>query len=163
MQINSGLNFAHIRNQKFYIMKKLLVLASAALFICCGTAFAQGQSASTSKDQVKEAVKKSPFDGTVKFEKETVDFGTAQLNKPVTVEFKFTNVSNKPLIIQNAQPSCGCTTPEWTKSPVLPGKEGVIKATYNSAILGPVNKTVFVNFEGIPQTLELHLIGKVEK
>ncbi|MGH2643867.1 MAG: DUF1573 domain-containing protein, partial [Chitinophagaceae bacterium] len=144
-------------------MKKLLVIAGTALLIFCGTAFAQGQSASNTKEQVKEAVKKSPFDWTVKFEKETVDFGTAQLNKPVTVEFNFTNISNKPLIIQNAQPSCGCTTPDWTKAPVLPGKDGTIKATYNSAILGPVNKTVFVNFEGIPQTLELHLIGKVEK
>lgn len=144
-------------------MKKLLVLAGAVFFLCTGAAYAQGQSASATKDQVKEAVKKSPFDGTVKFDKETVDFGTAKLNKPVTVQFTFTNVSNKPVIIQNAQPSCGCTTPEWTKAPVLPGKEGTIKATYNSAVLGPVNKTVFVNFQGIPQTLELHLVGKVEK
>lgn len=144
-------------------MKKLLILTIAAFFICCGTAFAQGQSASGTKGQVKESVRKSPFDGKVKFEKETVDFGTAKLNKPVTVEFKFTNVSDAPVIIENAQPSCGCTTPDWTKAPVLPGKEGIIKATYNSAILGPVNKTVFVNFQGIPQTMELHLIGKVDK
>lgn len=144
-------------------MKKLLILAGAAIFICCGTAFAQGQSASGTKGQVKEAVRKSPFDGKVKFEQETVDFGTAKLNKPVTVEFKFTNVGNAPVIIENAQPSCGCTTPDWTKAPVLPGKDGIIKATYNSAILGPVNKTVFVNFQGIPQTMELHLTGKVDK
>lgn len=143
-------------------MKKLLVLSGAFFFICCGTAFAQGQSANNSKEQVKEA-KTSPFAGKVKFVEETVDFGTAKLNHPATVEFKFTNVSNSPVIIENAQPSCGCTTPDWTKAPILPGKDGMIKATYNSAILGPVNKTVFVSFQGIPQTLELHLVGKVEK
>lgn len=144
-------------------MKKLLVLTSCAFFIYCGTAFGQGQSRPNSKEQVKEAVKKSPFDGKVKFESETVDFGTAKLNHPATVEFKFTNVSSSPIIIESAQPSCGCTTPDWTKAPILPGKEGIIKATYNSAILGPVNKTVFVNFQGIPQTMELHLTGKVDK
>lgn len=145
-------------------MKKILFCLAAGIFIFSSTAFGQAsvkdqpQQEQTTKDK-----KKSPFDGIVKFKAETVDFGTAKLNKPVTVEFNFTNVSDKPLIIKNAQPSCGCTTPDWTKEPILPGKKGMVKATYNSAALGQVNKTVFVNFQGIPQTLELRLTGQVEK
>ena len=150
-------------------MKKILSCSLAAALFCCGTAFGQTKSTSAqhTADAVATAQKSSateapkPFAGIVKFDQETVDFGTAQLNKPVTVEFNFTNVGKAPVIIQDAQPSCGCTTPDWTKEPVLPGKTGVIKATYNAATVGSVNKTVFVNFKGISQTLELHLKGTV--
>ena len=152
-------------------MKKVLFCSFAALVFFCGTAFGQSQSAvaQNTATAVKTAAKTAateapkPFGGIVKFDQETVDFGTAELNKPVTVQFNFTNVGKSPVIIQNAQPSCGCTTPAWTKEPVLPGKTGVIKATYNAASIGSVNKTVFVNFKGISQTLELHLKGTVAK
>lgn len=152
-------------------MKKVLFGGFAAVMFFCGTAI--GQTQSTTAHEKATALKSAaqtatteapkPFGGIVKFDQETVDFGTAELNKPVTVQFNFTNVGKSPVIIQNAQPSCGCTTPEWTKEPVLPGKKGVIKATYNAAALGSVNKTVFVNFKGISQTLELHLKGTVAK
>lgn len=144
-------------------MKKLLFCSFAALALFCGTAFGQTQANATAQAQVQQKPAPSPLDGIVKFTKQTVDFGTAKLNKPVTVQFVFTNVGKSPLIIQNAQPSCGCTTPDWTKEPVLPGKTGIIKATYNAATLGQVNKTVFVNFKGVSQTMELHLTGSVAK
>ncbi len=141
-------------------MKKILLFAAAVFFF--NSPLLAQTSASTAPQQ-EEIKKKSPFDGVVKFNKETIDFGTAKLNHPVTVTYTFTNVGEKPLIIKSAQPSCGCTTPDWTKQPVLPGKKGEVKATYNAAALGQVNKTVFVNFQGIPQTMELHIVGKVEK
>jgi hypothetical protein len=142
-------------------MKKLLFCPIVVLILSCGTAFGQ-TGANTAQAQAKETTQ-SPFDGKIKFKDETVSFGTAKLNHPATVEFVFKNIGKEPVIIQSAQPSCGCTTPSWTKEPVLPGKEGVIKATYNAAALGQVNKTVFVNFKGISQTLELHLTGTVTK
>jgi hypothetical protein len=142
-------------------MKKVLFCSIAVMSVfACGTAFGQTQANATTQTTQE---KPSPLADVVKFKSETVDFGTAKLNQPVTVQFEFTNVGDKPLIIQNAQPSCGCTTPDWTKEPVLPGKSGLIKATYNAATLGPTNKTVFVNFQGISQTMELHLTGKVAK
>lgn len=148
-----------VTHKQKYTMKKVLFCSIAALSLFCGTAF--GQKDATATAQATPA--KSPFDGIVKFTAQTVDFGTAVLNQPVTVQFEFKNVSKAPIIIQNAQPSCGCTTPSWTKEPVLPGKTGIIKATYNAATLGQVNKTVFVNFKGISQTMELHLTGTVAK
>lgn len=50
----------------------------------------------------------------------------------VTCEFTFKNEGNAPLIVQRVQASCGCTTPDYTKEPVLPGKEGKIKVTYST-------------------------------
>jgi hypothetical protein len=138
-------------------MKKILLFLGMGLFALSSAAVAQ----SSANTQVAQAVAKSPFDGIVKFKKDTVNFGTTKLNQPATAKFEFTNTSKQPLIIQSAQPSCGCTIADWTKEPILPGKTGVISATYNAAALGKVMKTVFVNFKGISQTLQLYLTGDV--
>lgn len=50
-----------------------------------------------------------------------------------TTVFKFKNTGNAPLVINRVQASCGCTTPTWTKEPILPGKTGEITASYNPA------------------------------
>lgn len=103
-----------------------------------------------------------PVDAKVKFAKETVDFGTTKLNKPVSVEFEFTNITKEPIIIETARPSCGCTQPTWTKEPILPGKKGKISATYSANAVGKQQKTVWVKLKGIDQDKELHLEGTVE-
>ncbi|MEA4937772.1 MAG: DUF1573 domain-containing protein [Paludibacter sp.] len=45
--------------------------------------------------------------------------------------FKFKNTGDAPLVINRVQASCGCTTPTWTKEPILPGKTGEVTASYN--------------------------------
>jgi len=42
------------------------------------------------------------------------------------------NSGTRPLIIERVQPSCGCTVAEQPEAPILPGKEGEIKASFNS-------------------------------
>ncbi|MGL4907894.1 MAG: DUF1573 domain-containing protein, partial [Bacteroidales bacterium] len=49
----------------------------------------------------------------------------------VTYAFEFANTGKTPIIITDVKSSCGCTTPEWTKQPVLPGKTGSIKAIFD--------------------------------
>ena len=79
-----------------------------------------------------------------------------------THEFKFKNTGNQPVIIANVQASCGCTTPDWTKTPVLPGKMGVIKAMYNSAGRpGVFNKTVTVTSNATEPSKVLSIKGSV--
>lgn len=133
-------------------MKKLMLLFASVFVLAAVSARAQ---------TTASASPKTPFDGVVKFKQDAIDFGTTKYKKPVTVTFEFTNIGQKPLIIQSAQPSCGCTTPDWTRQPVMPGKEGKVTATFNAETLGLVNKTVFVNFNGIAATKELHLRGRV--
>ena len=68
----------------------------------------------------------------IRFEK--MDHNFAKINEeggPAIYDFKFTNIGQIPLIIQGVNASCGCTTPEWSKEPVLPGKTGFIKVSYN--------------------------------
>ena len=100
--------------------------------------------------------------GELKFEKETHDFGTVPEGIQATYEFKVKNVGNQPVIIANVQPSCGCTTPDWTKDPILPGKTGVIKAVYNSAGRpGPFHKAITVTSNAATPSTVLYIKGEV--
>ena len=70
------------------------------------------------------------------------NFGTIEQGTPVTTEFVVTNKSKTPLIITEVRTSCGCTTPDYTKTPIAPGKTGIVKASYNAATIGDFNKSV---------------------
>ncbi|MHB1922909.1 MAG: DUF1573 domain-containing protein, partial [Chitinophagaceae bacterium] len=109
-------------------MKKMILVMAVLLMAITTYSDAQAvEPASATTVPVK-----SPFEGKVKFQNESVNFGTTQYNKPVTVNFTFTNIGNQPLIVENAQPSCGCTNPSWPKAPILPGQSGTISATYSA-------------------------------
>ncbi|MDB5239854.1 MAG: hypothetical protein JWP57_479 [Spirosoma sp.] len=99
--------------------------------------------------------------GVLKFSKETHDFGKIEQGKPVTHVFEFKNAGTDPVVINDAQASCGCTKPSWTREPVMPGKMGSVSATFNAASAGQFTKTVTVtsNAEG-GQTV-LYLKGEV--
>jgi Protein of unknown function (DUF1573) len=60
------------------------------------------------------------------------DFGSIPEGQKLEVAYRFLNSGNKPLIIARVQPSCGCTVAEQPDEPILPGKEGIIKASFNS-------------------------------
>ena len=66
------------------------------------------------------------------FKTEVHDFGTIAEGPAAEYEFTFTNTGKEPIIIQHVQASCGCTTPSYSKDPVLPGKAGTVKASYNT-------------------------------
>jgi len=101
--------------------------------------------------------------GKVKFEKQEHDFG--KINEEAglsTYTFTFVNEGTAPLLINNAQASCGCTTPEWTKEPVLPGKKGSVQVQYNPANRpGPFTKGITINTNGDPATVQLTIKGEV--
>ena len=83
----------------------------------------------------------------VKWKAESVDLGEIPVGKPVTLEFEFTNTSDAPVIVVNAQASCGCTVADYPKEPVLAGKTAKITATYNAATKGAFSKTVTVTIQ----------------
>src|SRR4051812_2382094 len=72
-------------------------------------------------------------DELVKFKETTYDFGKIKQGVPVTHEFAFTNVSDKPVVVESATASCGCTTPAWPQAPVAKGKTDKITAGFNAA------------------------------
>jgi hypothetical protein len=80
----------------------------------------------------------------INFSKTEHNFGQQPVGKPVTYEFEFVNTGTKPLVLTEVKASCGCTTPSWTKEPVMPGQKGTIKAQYNMAREGNFRKSVTV-------------------
>lgn len=104
--------------------------------------------------------KKAP---KVEFENSVHDFGkVAESAGTVSCEFTFKNVGTAPFLIQRVQASCGCTTPDYTNEPVLPGKTGKIKVTYSTTGRpGTFNKDITV-FSNVPDSIyRLTIKGEV--
>lgn len=92
----------------------------------------------------------------------TYDFGTVPQGTPVTHNFTLTNTGKAALILSSVTPSCGCTSPEWPKEPIAPGKSAVIKVTYNAQAMGVFNKNITViSNASTPQTV-LYIKGEVK-
>lgn len=114
-------------------MKKFLTLAALA-FAFIGTSMAQKESKET--------------EPAIKWELKAHDFGNVKMGPPADVVFKFTNNSKAPVVITGARPSCGCTTPSWTKTPIMPGETGEVKASYGTeGRPGYFQKSVKVTFD----------------
>ncbi|HEY9560976.1 MAG TPA: DUF1573 domain-containing protein [Anseongella sp.] len=129
-------------------MKKLVLLASV-LFLTVFSASAQ-----------KEADANKP---EFKFEKEVYDFGSLTEGEVATHEFKFKNVGKEPLVITNVIPSCGCTTPKWSKEPIAPGKSGVITVSYDTkGRPTPFSKNVTIHSNAKTPTKVLYIKGEVK-
>lgn len=81
---------------------------------------------------------------TITFNQTTLDYGTVKPNADGNRVFTVKNTGDKPLIITKVQPQCGCTTPEWSQEPIMPGKTGKINVHYNTALNGPFQKLIEV-------------------
>ena len=124
-------------------MKKLLFVAAA--FIFSAGVMAQ----------------KTMVNDFAKFNIDKHDFGKIKQNVPVNYTFEITNISSKPLVIENAHSTCGCTVPEFPKEPILPGKTAKIKVQYIAANLAHFDKPVYVKFAGVDEEKVLGITGDV--
>ena len=100
-------------------------------------------------------------DDVAKLDVQTYDLGKVKQGVPATATFVVTNISSEPLLIEQASPTCGCTISDYTKSEIAPGKTGYIKATYNAANLGHIDKTLTVKFAGADDIKSIKLTGDV--
>jgi hypothetical protein len=109
------------------------------------------QSQKDSKKDLADKMPKIVFTDTGVY-----DFGDITEGDTVSRNFKFKNEGEFPLIINNINTSCGCTTPEWPKKPIEPGQESSIKVMFNSqGKRGAQNKTVTVYANTDPPYTEI--------
>jgi hypothetical protein len=100
--------------------------------------------------------------GAFKFEELEFDFGTIAEGKIVEHVFNFVNDGQAPLVISNVTASCGCTTPDYTKTPVNPGETGFVKVAFNSTGKpGTQAPTVSIQANTSPNVNRLRLKGNV--
>jgi hypothetical protein len=91
------------------------------------------------------------------------DFGTIKEDAgSVTAVFKVTNNTSEAIVLTSVRASCGCTTPNWTKEPIEPGKTGEITATFSpKGRPGPFTKTITATLN-TNEKLIMHIKGIVE-
>lgn len=99
----------------------------------------------------------------IDFDVETYDFGEIEeTGGSVEYKFAFKNTGNAPLVIQEVKPSCGCTTPSWTREPVMPGKEGHILAKYDPTNRpGAFTKSLAITSNANPNIKNIYIKGMV--
>lgn len=99
----------------------------------------------------------------IQFEEMKYDFGSIKTGDVVEHTFKFKNVGTQPLVISNIGVSCGCTTPDWTKEPVMPGKSGTVTAKFNSTgKMGMQNKVLTIESNSAGGNAMVSLVGDVK-
>ncbi|WP_428225066.1 DUF1573 domain-containing protein [Flavobacterium sp.] len=97
---------------------------------------------SMNEDKMKKKLKPGEYP-KIEFDASEHDFGTINQGDKVEHVFKFTNTGKNDLYVMEVRPSCGCTAPEWTKTPVKKGQSGDIKIIFDSkGKSGPQTKTI---------------------
>ena len=99
----------------------------------------------------------------ITFETSNYDFGKIkEEDGKATFVFKFKNTGKSPMVVSRVQASCGCTTPEWTKEPIEPGKGGTVTVTYNPlGRPGAFTKTITVFSNASEPQVTLVIRGEV--
>jgi hypothetical protein len=123
-------------------MKKLLFLAAA--FVSGYAALAQQKA-----------------DEVIKLNADTYNFGKIKQGVPAVTYFTVTNVSDKPVVIENAWAGCGCTTPEVSKAPIPPHGTTKVKVGYNAAAGGIFTKDVSLKLAGVQDIKVIKITGEV--
>ncbi|MGA9211973.1 DUF1573 domain-containing protein [Kaistella sp.] len=103
------------------------------------------------EDMVKEAQAK-PLTNIALSEAQ-FDFGKIKKGDHKEHTYEVTNTGENPLIISQVKPGCGCTVPDYTKEPILPGQKGKITLKFDSSNFdGLVNKQaeIYANVEKAP-------------
>ena len=145
-------------------MKQFLLLSLLSFAIACTT--------SSDEKAIKADLVASPLTANqsavtvetpqIEMLETSFDFGEMQQGESVTHDFVLKNIGEADLIISAAKGSCGCTVPEWPKTPVSKGVEATIKVTFNSAgKSGKQSKTVTLVTNAIPNTKVLTLNGNI--
>lgn len=101
---------------------------------------------------------------SIAFDNMAFDFGDIDQNTENEYIFSFTNTGDKPLIIETATGSCGCTVPEFPKEPVMPGESNVIRVVYKPGKQkGMQNKSITIIANTQPKDTRLNITANVHE
>ncbi len=96
-----------------------------------------------------------------KLNTEKHDFGKIKFNVPVTYYFEIKNISDKPVIVENARATCGCTVPEKPEKPIMPGETAKLKIQYSANAIGTFTKDVYIKLAGVDSEKVVKVVGEV--
>jgi hypothetical protein len=126
-------------------MKKTLFLAALVAF---GMTSCQNKAADkVSADNVAAAAERDTQADkfpVMSFSETIYDFGTINQGEAQEHVFSFTNTGEADLVIVDAKSSCGCTVPQYPKTPIAPGESGEMLVKFNGSGKNQVSKTVTI-------------------
>lgn len=98
----------------------------------------------------------------IEFDELTFYFGAINEGDKVSHTYQVKNTGQAPLIIQDVKPSCGCTVPDWTKTPIPMNGTGYVKIEFDSkGKEGIQGKTLAVTANTWPKVTTLKFIAKI--
>ena len=125
-------------------MKFLFLVA----FLSIATLSCVGDSTKNAADEKKahETLSDTANYTSIQWIDSLYDFGSVAMGAQVNMTFHFKNTGNKPLIITDARPGCGCTVASFTKQAIPPGGQGEVSGTYDSnrGSVGTIHKVIYV-------------------
>jgi hypothetical protein len=140
------------------MMKYIIVLALPVMLFSCDMK-RKDKIYDDAAKQTDEARKDST---TVQIIDSVYNFGKVADGEKVEYNYRFVNSGAKPLVIDRASASCGCTVPEKPEKPIMPGDTGFIKVVFNSSgRVGLVDKNITVISNSKPEFPRLLLTGEV--
>lgn len=97
----------------------------------------------------------------IKFSNVVIERSAIPYDSQELFAFEFKNSGDTPILIQNVQTSCGCTTASKPEEPIQPGKKGEISVKYDTKRVGDFTKTITVTTNVQPEPIILTIKGKV--
>lgn len=144
------------------MMKKIVWMMAGIGMMSVSCDNASSRIKSDAESEVSAATVVAEGTPAFSFNEEFHDFGNIEEGLTVEHIFKFTNSGDAPLIISNAQGSCGCTVPQYPRNPIAPGETGEIKVSFNSAgRAGKQDKRVTLSANTVPNTYVLNITSNV--
>lgn len=111
--------------------------------------------------QNNEQSSENPNAPVLSFDKLEHDYGTMSQNGDGNAYFVYTNEGQEPLIFSRVKSSCGCTTPKWSRKPLMPGQSDTLKVRYDTKRLGSFNKSITISSNASVSRMILRIKGKV--
>ncbi|MDR2207194.1 MAG: DUF1573 domain-containing protein [Flavobacteriaceae bacterium] len=149
-------------------MKKTVLILALAIFACGFQSCEKKQEHNHSKEY-DEAVEKMNQEQkklakeaqnmpltSLALSENSFDFGSIKRGEKKEHKYEVTNTGKNPLIISAVKPGCGCTVPDYTKDPILPGEKGEITLNFDSSSFdGSIHKQaqIYANVEQAPITI----------
>lgn len=112
-------------------MKSFSNILLFVLWTCisaCGSRSGSQENASSELAGIDNTLKTT----TLKFTSLEHDFGTVKEGERVKHVYEVQNTGKTDLVLQDVRPSCGCTTPNYEKKPIRPGKKGTIEVVFDT-------------------------------
>jgi hypothetical protein len=112
-------------------MKLIYIIVAVSLISACNNPDKPGTTLTPKSTEA--ALKDSANYTTIQWIDPVVqDLGKAKEGQTLAITWKFKNTGDKPLIIADVRPGCGCTLAEKPEQPIAAGAEGEITAKFDT-------------------------------